>query len=96
MRIQPQGNYRVNNSEALRDALLAGGGICQVPTFIVGPDLAAGRLMPVLRDFPLPQHAIYAVFPERRHRPAKVTALLDFLEQRLGGDQPYWDVGCTI
>lgn len=96
VRIQPQGNYRVNNSEALRDALLAGGGICQVPTFIVGPDLAAGRLMPVLKDFPLPHHAIYAVFPERRHRPAKVTAFLDFLDQRLGGDQPYWDAGCAV
>ena len=96
VRVEPRGNYRVNNSEAIREALLAGVGICQMPTFIVGPDLAAGRLVPVLRDFPLPRHAIHAVFPERRHRPAKVTALLDFLDERLGGDRPYWDSGCAL
>jgi len=93
VRVEPRGNYRVNNSEALRDALLAGTGICQMPTFIVGPDLASGRLIPVLRGYSLPHHAIFAVFPERRHRPAKVTALLDFLDEQLGGDNPCWDAG---
>lgn len=92
VRVQPQGNYRVNNSEAIRDALVAGMGICQLPTFIVGEDLEAGRLVPILEAYPLPRHSVFAVFAERRHRPAKVTALLDFLEERLGGDKPYWDV----
>ncbi|QUJ70116.1 LysR family transcriptional regulator (plasmid) [Photobacterium sp. GJ3] len=89
--VQPQGNYRVNNSEALREALLHGTGICQMPTFIVGPDLAAGKLVPVMTDYALPVHAIYAMFPERKHLPAKVRVLIDFLLLHLGTDHPAWD-----
>ncbi|WP_020406128.1 LysR family transcriptional regulator [Hahella ganghwensis] len=91
IRIKPEGNYQVNNSEALQSALLAGIGICQMPTFIVGPDLAAGRLKPLLEAYPLPQHAIYAVLPERKFLPAKVSTFLAFLQQHLGADIPYWD-----
>ncbi|MEE4411489.1 MULTISPECIES: LysR family transcriptional regulator [unclassified Serratia (in: enterobacteria)] len=92
VRFQPRGNYQVNNSEALREALIAGLGICQMPTFIVGEDLAQGRLVEVLPDYRLPEHAIYAVYPERKHVPAKVMAFVDFLLAQLGGERPYWDV----
>ncbi|WP_346825487.1 LysR family transcriptional regulator [Serratia inhibens] len=92
VRFQPRGNYQVNNSEALREALIAGLGICQMPTFIVGDDLAQGRLVEVLPDYRLPEHAIYVVYPERKHVPAKVMAFVDFLLAQLGGERPYWDV----
>lgn len=92
VRFQPRGNYQVNNSEALREALLAGLGVCQMPTFIVGDDLAQGRLVELLPDHKLPEHAIYAVYPERKHVPAKVMAFVDFLLAQLGGERPYWDV----
>lgn len=92
VRFQPRGNYQVNNSEALREALLAGLGVCQMPTFIVGDDLAQGRLIELLPDHKLPEHAIYAVYPERKHVPAKVMAFVDFLLAHLGGERPYWDV----
>ncbi len=92
VKVQPRGNYRVNNSDALREALIAGLGICQMPTFIVGPDLASGSLRPLLEDYALPLHSVYAVFPERKHLPAKVRAFLDFVIQHLGGETPHWDV----
>ncbi|WP_324769017.1 LysR family transcriptional regulator [Pokkaliibacter plantistimulans] len=91
VRVQPRGNFQVNNSEALREALVAGLGICQMPTFIVGPDLASGRLVALLPDYPLPQHAAYAMFPERRHLPAKTRVFMDFLAEQLGGDEPVWE-----
>ncbi|POZ63680.1 LysR family transcriptional regulator [Chromobacterium alticapitis] len=93
IRVQPRGNYLVNNSEARRDALLAGLGICEMPTFLVGPDLAAGRLKAVLTDYPLPRHAIHVVYPERRRLPAKARVFIDFLQEKLGGDLPLWDSG---
>ena len=34
-----------NNGEVLRTAALAGNGIANLPTFLVGPDIAAGRLV---------------------------------------------------
>ena len=92
IRVPPRGNYQVNNSEARRDALLAGLGICEMPTFIVGADLAAGRLVEVLSAYPLPAHAVHAVFP-RRGLPAKARAFIDFLDEKLGGDTPPWDAG---
>lgn len=92
VRFQPRGNYQVNNSEALRAALLGGLGICQMPTFIVGDDIAQGRLVEVLSAYRLPEHAIYAVYPQRKYLPAKVLAFVDFLLTQLGGERPYWDL----
>ncbi len=91
IKVQTKGNYLVNNSEALREALIGGMGIGRLPTFIAGPDIAAGRLLRVLESYRMPSQTIYAVFPERRHLPAKVRAFVDFAVERFGADQPYWD-----
>ena len=37
--VMMSGNYRVNNSEALLEALREGIGIGRLPTFVAGPDL---------------------------------------------------------
>ncbi|KLN61618.1 LysR family transcriptional regulator [Kiloniella spongiae] len=89
--LETKGNYQVNNSEALREAIVAGIGIARLPTFIAGEEISAGRLVPLLVDYKLPSQTIYAVFPERRHLPAKVRVFVDFLVEKLGGDQPYWE-----
>ena len=85
------GNYRVNNSEALLEALREGIGIGRLPTFVAGPDLKAGRLLRILESYQIPDHIFYAVFPERQYLPAKVRAFLDFAIEYFGGDDPYWD-----
>ncbi|CAG8999752.1 MAG: HTH-type transcriptional regulator DmlR [Candidatus Celerinatantimonas neptuna] len=89
VRVLPRGNYRVNSSAALYDALLAGVGISQMPTFIVGPALSQGRLVSLLRDYPLPVHHIYAVYPQRRFLPGKVRLMLDYLREHLGEGSDY-------
>ncbi|MBW8183538.1 LysR family transcriptional regulator [Shewanella nanhaiensis] len=93
LKVKVSGNYRVNNSEALQKAILSGLGIAKIPTFIVGQDIAEGKLIPLLTDYQLPMQTFYAVFPERQHLPAKVRVFLDFILERLGGEQPYWDRG---
>ncbi|MCL1122171.1 LysR substrate-binding domain-containing protein [Shewanella seohaensis] len=82
-RIQPKGNYQVNNSDAIHRACLDGLGIANLPRFIVEPDLQAGRLQTILTDFPLPEHGIYAVYPQRKYLPTKVTVLIEFLMEKL-------------
>ncbi|MBU3069031.1 LysR family transcriptional regulator [Aestuariicella sp. G3-2] len=89
--IDIKGNYQVNNSEALREALLQGAGIGRLPTFIAGPDIKAGRLITLFEEYQMPAKIIYAVFPERQYLPAKVRAFIDFAIEYFGGDQPYWD-----
>ncbi|QXN25352.1 LysR family transcriptional regulator [Shewanella putrefaciens] len=82
-RIQPKGNYQVNNSDAIHLACLDGLGIANLPRFIVESDLQAGRLQTILADFPLPEHGIYAVYPQRKYLPTKVTVLIEFLMEKL-------------
>ncbi len=85
------GNYQVNNSEVLREALLKGAGIGRLPTFVAGADIQAGRLTPLLTHYQMPAKSIYAVFPERTYMPAKVRAFLDFAVDSFGAQVPYWD-----
>jgi molybdate transport repressor ModE-like protein len=88
--VRVAGNLKANNGDVLREAALAGLGVCLVPTFLVGGDLRAGRLQTVLDDFADDSLAIYAVYPHRRHLSAKVRAFVDFLAGRFG-PRPYWD-----
>lgn len=92
-RISVSGNYRVNNGEAVHEAVRQGVGVSIMPTFIVGPDIAAGRLVPLLSDYQIPQKALYALFPKREYLPAKVRVFIDYVVACFGEEQPYWDEG---
>lgn len=84
------GKIAINNGDALRVAALHGLGLTVLPTFIVGRDLQAGKLVSVLEEF-VPQHlALHVVYPQTRHISPKVRAFIDFLAERFG-PQPYWD-----
>ncbi|PIW60089.1 LysR family transcriptional regulator [Shewanella sp. CG12_big_fil_rev_8_21_14_0_65_47_15] len=86
-RIQPKGNYQVNNSDAIHQATLDGLGIANLPRFMVDADLQAGLLQALLADHPLPEHGIYAVYPQRKYLPTKVTVLIEFLMEKLGSSK---------
>jgi DNA-binding transcriptional LysR family regulator len=86
--VQP--HLAANSSIALREALLAGIGIALVPTFVVGPELADGRLARVLPGLQVPPHTMYALYPPSRYLSPKVRSFIDFLVERYG-DDPYWD-----
>ncbi len=61
--------------QAVRD----GGGVAILPDFAVADDLASGRLVRLLPNWHLDSGGIYAVMPDTRFRPARVTAFLDML-----------------
>ena len=52
--------------------------------------LEAGRLLPLLPGFHVPDIDILAVYPSRRHLSAKVRAMIDFLAEEFSGVPP-WD-----
>lgn len=57
-------------------------GIARLPSFLVKDDLAQGTLVRVLADFLVDDsRAMYLFF--RQHRPPALSALIDFLTQRL-------------
>lgn len=84
------GNLRINDDEALSQAVLGGLGLALLPTFIIGKELQSGRLVEILPGFVPTERFIHAVYLSNRHLPLKVRALIDFLVARFG-DTPYWD-----
>lgn len=84
------GSIQMNNSLALREALLNGAGITRAPTFVVGKDIKEGRLRPLLTNFETLEVSIYLVFAQRQYLSPKVRAFVDFMAERFAED-PYWD-----
>ena len=76
------GHLSANEATALLRAALAGGGIALQPSYLANPHLADGSLQAVLPDWSLPDMAIYALYPSRKHLSPAVRALLDFLVER--------------
>jgi DNA-binding transcriptional LysR family regulator len=91
-----RGDVTSNNSLALREMLLGGGGITMAPTFLVGEDIANGRLKALLSSYRFKPLSIYAVYPHRQFLAAKVRAFLEFLSVHIQPDTPYWDNSLAI
>jgi DNA-binding transcriptional LysR family regulator len=79
--VSVSGPIEVNSPIAARAAALSGLGFVLLPEFIAAPDIAAGRLVPVLASRIPSGGGIFAVYPHRRYLPAKVRVLVDFLVQ---------------
>jgi DNA-binding transcriptional LysR family regulator len=83
------GRLHSNNGDLLAEAAAQGAGIVFEPAFIVGPDVRAGRLVPLLQEFVAPPMPIYAVYPSRKHLSAKVRLFVDFLVERFSQAQDW-------
>jgi len=83
-------SMHTNNGDTARAAALGGAGIIWQPTFLIGADLRAGRLVQLLPGYKLPDIDVLALYPSRRHLNAKVRVMIDFLAGQFG-DTPPWD-----
>ncbi len=84
--VQVAGSLAANNSEALRDAALAGLGIALLPDFSAQAALQAGKLVEVLPGWvPVGSFAdrIYAIRPYAAHVPRAVSLFVDYLRGAL-------------
>ncbi len=81
-----RGSLAANNSEALREAALAGAGIALLPDFSAQESLRKGQLVPVLPDWAVDggfgRH-IFAIRPYTPHVPRAVSALVAHLRAGL-------------
>lgn len=80
--VKVSGPVHANNGRFLEAMAVEGVGIVTEPDFIIGPDVRAGRLVRLLREYELQPSTIYVVYPSRRHLSAKVRAFADFLAER--------------
>lgn len=87
--VRVAGPLRMGNTEALRDAALAGDGIVQLGAYLVGDDLRAGRLAPVLEAWAPEGAPVCAVYPHRRHLAPKVRVLIDDIAAQWNDGAPW-------
>lgn len=88
--VRVKGRLDANNGDLLREAAIAGMGIIEQPSFIVGDAIRQKKLVPLLPDYDRPKLAIYAVYPNRKHLSAKVRTFVDYLADRFS-ENPDWE-----
>ncbi|MDO9451610.1 MAG: LysR family transcriptional regulator [Stagnimonas sp.] len=77
------GNFQGNSGEALRLMALGGAGLARLAHFLVGADIAAGRLVPVLDAFmPADTEDIHVLYVGHARLASRVRAFVDFLVER--------------
>ena len=84
--VEVKGRYRADNSEAVREGVLAGLGIAVIPAFAFSGEIESGQVKTLLKSNepkPLPMNAVY---PSRRFVPLKVRAMIDYLAHEFALD----------
>jgi len=86
MAVHVSGTIRSNFGDPLRTAALFGQGISIHPTYMVEQDIADGALVALLPDYEPLALDITAIYPQRRHLPARIRSFLDFTKDWLEGE----------
>jgi LysR family transcriptional activator of dmlA len=82
--VKVRGPLSSNDGEVVLKWALDGHGIVMRAEWDIAKYIRSGRLEQVLMDYALPPADIFAVYPQRHHLSAKVTAFIDFLIERFG------------
>lgn len=80
--VEGRSRLRLDSGEAIRDAAVAGLGIAYLPGFLVDEDLASGRLEALLPSCETGVVRIMAIYPSKRHLPAKVRRFIDLMAEQ--------------
>lgn len=67
-------------AEGVREAVIAGLGLAISSRWMMEPELASGRVVPVLTDWTLPNADLWALFPSGRLPTAKARAFVSWFE----------------
>ncbi|MEP7044614.1 MAG: LysR family transcriptional regulator [Dokdonella sp.] len=79
--VKTRGSLLLNDSATMVAACLAGAGIAQVLALRIHELIDSGQLIELFADWPGETFPLYALYPSRRHLPAKVRAFIDFCLQ---------------
>jgi DNA-binding transcriptional LysR family regulator len=77
--VKVHGNLSSNDGEVVLKWALDGHGVLQRAEWDLAKYVRSGRLKLLLEDYALPPADIFAVYPQRHHMSAKVSAFIDFL-----------------
>lgn len=77
--IRLNGRLCTNSDEAAYQAALLGEGIAIIPGWLVGGDVAAGRIVTLLADYHLPPIPVSFVYPQTRFLSRRARSFIDFI-----------------
>lgn len=87
IRVPVRGRFKSNNAEVLRELVLAGSGIALLPDWLVGEDIAEGRLLELFADTPAhPDNArgeVSALFLPNHRGSRRVKAFIALMHEVL-------------
>ncbi|MDM0022279.1 LysR family transcriptional regulator [Variovorax saccharolyticus] len=81
--VQVTGRISGNTAQALRKAALAGLGVALLPQALVGRDIDAGLLVPVMPQYRRTGRGLSVLYPSRRHLPLAVSAFINLVLEKL-------------
>ena len=84
------GRPTINSALAVRQAALEGLGIIEINSYLVGEDIAAGRLVRLLPQYQPKELHFYAVYVERRFLAPKIRVFVDAMLACIAPEPP-WD-----
>ena len=84
------GRISISSALAVREAMLEGLGVAELNSYLVGPEILAGRLVRLLEEYEPGELSIYAVYPQRRYLAPKVQVFIDAMLKRMT-PEPAWD-----
>lgn len=90
--VPAQGSISANEALTLQRATLAGAGIAMLPTYLAAESLRSKALIRLLPDAKPRELNLNAVYTSRKHMPATLRSMLDFLAERFNAE-PAWDIG---
>ena len=90
IKVAVSGDIKSNDGDALRVAAIQDCGIAQLPTYMVGLDIQAGRLKVILEDYEPERHPVYVIYNHRKYLSAKIKTFIEFMYE-LYQPEAYWN-----
>ena len=84
--VMVKGSLIVNDGDLALRAALDGVGLARLPMTLVGPHVAARRLVSLLEDWTPRSVGFFLYYPSRRQAPAALQAFVDFLKAHVRGE----------
>ncbi|SAL05319.1 LysR family transcriptional regulator [Caballeronia calidae] len=84
-----QGRLNIDSSEAMRQSALAGFGLVNLPTYILGADVQQGSLVEVLKPYRQKPDPIRITYPTKRHLSPRTRRFIDLLVEEWQHGAPW-------
>jgi len=84
-----KGRHTISHGDTMRDAVLAGAGLAQLPTWLIADDLSRETLVPVLPDTVVEDLPIHAIWPRTRMLSPRIRVVVDALIERFLPTPPW-------